>query len=130
MARDWALRFAELTQINSTTSSAEDEPTLFSGAMDFASLQTRCLPSPFLDRRSVDTDVLALNGEKVDPKRQYVLPRGGTVSMGTPGGGDYGDLATRDLATGDPTSIDRDLEAGYVSTTGGTRGAVRRSPEY
>ena len=60
------------------------------------------------------TGVLEINGERVDPKRQYVLQRGDTVSMATPGGGGYGDLATRD-----PASVGRDLDAGYV--TRGTR---------
>ena len=55
------------------------------------------------------TGVLAVNGEKVDPKCQYVLQRGDTVSMATPGGGGYGDQATRD-----PAAVGHDLEAGYV----------------
>ena len=56
------------------------------------------------------TGVLAINGEKVDPKRQYVLQQGDTVSLATPGGGGYGDLSTRD-----PASVNRDLDAGYVT---------------
>lgn len=34
---------------------------------------------------------LRINGEKVDPKRQYVLRRGETVLMATPGGGGHGE---------------------------------------
>ena len=33
---------------------------------------------------------LRINGEKVDPKRQYVLRRGETILMATPGGGGHG----------------------------------------
>ncbi|MGE0724617.1 MAG: hydantoinase B/oxoprolinase family protein, partial [Alphaproteobacteria bacterium] len=42
--------------------------------------------------------VLRINGETVDPKRQYVLQRGDTVSLGTPGGGGHGDPQRRDAA--------------------------------
>ena len=56
------------------------------------------------------TGELTINGERVDPKRQYVLQHGDTVSMATPGGGGYGDPLTRD-----PASVGRDLEAGYVT---------------
>ena len=56
------------------------------------------------------TGVLAINGEKVDPKRQYVLAQGDTVSMSTPGGGGYGDPGKRD-----PASAERDLKLGYVA---------------
>ncbi|SHJ27359.1 N-methylhydantoinase B [Roseomonas rosea] len=38
---------------------------------------------------------LRINGEAVDPKRQYVLSKGDTVLMGTPGGGGHGPLAER-----------------------------------
>ena len=33
---------------------------------------------------------LRINGEKVDPKRQYVLRRGETIGLATPGGGGHG----------------------------------------
>ncbi len=33
---------------------------------------------------------LRINGERVDPKRQYVLRQGETVLMATPGGGGHG----------------------------------------
>jgi N-methylhydantoinase B len=33
---------------------------------------------------------LRINGEKVDPKRQYVLRRGETIALATPGGGGHG----------------------------------------
>ena len=53
---------------------------------------------------------LHINGEKVDPKRQYVLQTGDTVRMGTPGGGGHGDPKQRDAA-----ALDRDTTAGYVT---------------
>ncbi len=40
--------------------------------------------------------VLRINGEQVDPKRQYVLRHGETVLLATPGGGGHGDPAARD----------------------------------
>ena len=36
------------------------------------------------------TGELRINGERVDPKRQYVLRRGETIHMATPGGGGHG----------------------------------------
>ncbi|RYJ00453.1 MAG: hypothetical protein EON47_13800 [Acetobacteraceae bacterium] len=41
---------------------------------------------------------LRINGEKTDPKRQYVLKAGDTVLLRTPGGGGHGDPAARDAA--------------------------------
>lgn len=38
---------------------------------------------------------LSINGKAVDPKRQYVLVKGDTVLMGTPGGGGHGPVAER-----------------------------------
>jgi len=52
---------------------------------------------------------LRINGETSDPKRQYVLQKGDTVSLGTPGGGGHGDPAQRTEA-----SLQADLAAGYV----------------
>ncbi|MBI4183699.1 MAG: hydantoinase B/oxoprolinase family protein, partial [Proteobacteria bacterium] len=52
---------------------------------------------------------LRINGETVDPKRQYVLKQGHTVLMATPGGGGYGDPARRD-----PAALAADREQGYV----------------
>lgn len=52
---------------------------------------------------------LRINGRRCDPKRQYVLNRGDTVSLATPGGGGHGDPRLRD-----PALIRADLEAGYV----------------
>jgi N-methylhydantoinase B len=60
---------------------------------------------------------LRINGETVDPKRQYVLQRGDTVQMCTPGGGGHGDPETRDI-----DSIRADLKAGYVTTEGDPAG--------
>ncbi len=54
------------------------------------------------------TGELLINGERVDPKRQYVLRRGDTVAMATPGGGGYGDPTERD-----PAAHKRDRDAGY-----------------
>jgi N-methylhydantoinase B len=39
--------------------------------------------------------MLRINGAAVDPKRQYVLAKGDTVLMGTPGGGGHGSPAER-----------------------------------
>jgi N-methylhydantoinase B len=39
--------------------------------------------------------MLRINGAAVDPKRQYVLAKGDTVLMGTPGGGGHGSPADR-----------------------------------
>ena len=39
------------------------------------------------------TGELRVNGERVDPKRQYLLRRGDTVLLATPGGGGHGDPA-------------------------------------
>ncbi|MCC7426416.1 MAG: hydantoinase B/oxoprolinase family protein [Alphaproteobacteria bacterium] len=52
---------------------------------------------------------LRLNGEPVDPKRQYVLKQGDTVHLGTPGGGGWGDAGRRD-----PALAARDRTEGYV----------------
>ncbi|HEY8610715.1 MAG TPA: hydantoinase B/oxoprolinase family protein [Roseomonas sp.] len=41
--------------------------------------------------------MLRINGEAVDPKRQYVLSKGDTVLMGTPGGGGHGPAKARSL---------------------------------
>ena len=38
------------------------------------------------------TGKLRINGKKVDPKRQYVLRRGETILLATPGGGGHGAL--------------------------------------
>jgi N-methylhydantoinase B len=54
--------------------------------------------------------MLRINGTAVDPKRQYVLRRGDTVLLATPGGGGHGDPAARD-----PASLHADLRAGTVS---------------
>ncbi|MBL0899484.1 MAG: hydantoinase B/oxoprolinase family protein, partial [Reyranella sp.] len=53
---------------------------------------------------------LRINGEKTDPKKQYVLNRGDTVSLGTPGGGGHGDPKKRD-----PAALAADLASGYVT---------------
>ena len=53
--------------------------------------------------------VLHINGEKVDPKKQYILSRGDTVILATPGGGGHGDPAQRDQA-----ARDSDMKAGYT----------------
>ena len=90
--------------------------------IQFESLSERPIAVSFLAERTVipafgikggergATGALVINGDKVDPKRQYVLQRGDTVSLATPGGGGYGDQAMRA-----PASVERDLEAGYVT---------------
>jgi len=54
--------------------------------------------------------VLRINGAKVDPKKQYVLSRGDTVILATPGGGGQGDPELRSA-----TAKDADIKAGYSS---------------
>jgi N-methylhydantoinase B len=53
--------------------------------------------------------VLRINGEAVDPKRQYILQEGDTVLLATPGGGGHGTLSARD-----PAALDADRRAGYI----------------
>jgi N-methylhydantoinase B len=53
---------------------------------------------------------LLINGEKTDPKKQYVLKKGDTVSLGTPGGGGHGDPRQRADA-----ALAADVAAGYVT---------------
>ena len=53
---------------------------------------------------------LRINGVKTDPKRQYVLKRGDTVSLGTPGGGGHGDPGQRNRA-----ALAADKTAGYIT---------------
>ncbi|GGC53373.1 hydantoinase [Siccirubricoccus deserti] len=53
---------------------------------------------------------LRINGEKTDPKRQYVLGRGDTVMLRTPGGGGHGDPRERD-----PAALEQDIAQGYVT---------------
>ena len=59
------------------------------------------------------TGELEVNGEKTDPKRQYVLKHGDTVQLSTPGGGGHGDPADRDEDV-----LRHDREEGYVSDVG------------
>ena len=54
--------------------------------------------------------IVRINGESVDPKRQYVLGRGDMILLGTPGGGGHGDPAARDAA-----ALQADRAGGYVS---------------
>ncbi len=56
------------------------------------------------------TGALRINGVAVDPKRQYVLQRGDTVLLATPGGGGHGDPRLRD-----PALIAADTWEGYVT---------------
>jgi len=56
---------------------------------------------------------LRINGKTTDPKKQYVLQKGDTVSLGTPGGGGHGDPSERDAA-----ALAADVAAGYVTKTG------------
>ena len=53
---------------------------------------------------------LRINGVKSDPKKQYVVNKGDTVSLGTPGGGGHGDPKQRDRS-----ALERDVAAGYVT---------------
>ena len=54
--------------------------------------------------------VLRINGNKVDPKKQYVLSRGDTVILATPGGGGHGDPEQRNKM-----ALESDIQAGYTS---------------
>jgi N-methylhydantoinase B len=56
--------------------------------------------------------VLRINGEAVDPKRQYILRHGDTVLLATPGGGGHGDPGARA-----PAALDADRRAGYIDAT-------------
>ncbi|WP_149535637.1 hydantoinase B/oxoprolinase family protein [Siccirubricoccus phaeus] len=59
---------------------------------------------------------LLINGERTDPKRQYVLAKGDTVTLRTPGGGGHGTPAERD-----PAALAHDLAQGYVTDAGSYR---------
>jgi N-methylhydantoinase B len=54
--------------------------------------------------------VLRINGDKVDPKKQYVLSLGDTVILATPGGGGHGDPEQRNKM-----ALESDIQAGYTS---------------
>jgi N-methylhydantoinase B len=58
-----------------------------------------------------------INEERTDPKRQYVLRPGDTVTLRTPGGGGHGPPAQRD-----PAALEADLAAGYVTDPAPYRG--------
>ncbi len=60
---------------------------------------------------------LRINGEKTDPKKQYVLNTGDTVSLGTPGGGGHGDPKLRSQA-----ALAADIAAGYVTVQSAYQG--------
>jgi N-methylhydantoinase B len=47
-----------------------------------------------------------VNGEAVDPKRQHVVPPGGTVELRTPGGGGHGPPAGRDPTLREADALD------------------------
>ena len=53
---------------------------------------------------------LRINGQKTDPKKQYVVNKGDTISLGTPGGGGHGDPRQRPDA-----ALSADVAAGYVT---------------
>lgn len=60
---------------------------------------------------------LRINGQKTDPKRQYVLNKGDTVSLGTPGGGGHGDPKLRSAA-----ALAADIATGYVTAQSAYQG--------
>lgn len=60
--------------------------------------------------REGDVGVLKINGKLTDSKKQYVLKRGETVFLATPGGGGHGAPSLRDRAI-----LEQDLKAGYVT---------------
>ena len=53
---------------------------------------------------------VVINGAVTDPKKQYVLRRGDTVTLRTPGGGGHGVPTERD-----PAALAADQAAGYVT---------------
>jgi N-methylhydantoinase B len=55
--------------------------------------------------------VLRLNGQKIDPKKQYVLMHGDTVTLATPGGGGHGNPDQRD-----EVKQQMDVQFGYTSS--------------
>lgn len=57
-----------------------------------------------------EVGALHINGETADPKRQHVLPPGGTILMRTPGGGGYGSAKERSAE-----AIDRDRRLAFVA---------------
>ncbi|HJQ55535.1 MAG TPA: hydantoinase B/oxoprolinase family protein [Vineibacter sp.] len=57
------------------------------------------------------TGEVRINGERVDPKRQYVLNTGDTVTLATPGGGGHGDARLRAAE-----AVRADKVAGYVTS--------------
>jgi N-methylhydantoinase B len=59
--------------------------------------------------------ILKINGQVSDTKNQYILNRGDTVLMATPGGGGYGDPAARRA-----TAMAADAAAGYVAPGAGS----------
>ena len=61
-----------------------------------------------------------INGTKTDPKKQYVVHKGDTISLGTPGGGGHGDPRQRDAA-----AVAADIECGYVLNAGPYERALR-----
>jgi N-methylhydantoinase B len=52
---------------------------------------------------------LEINGRQADPKKQHVLPPGGTILMRTPGGGGYGSAAEREA-----DAVARDRRLGFT----------------
>lgn len=53
---------------------------------------------------------VVINGAMTDPKKQYVLRAGDTVTLHTPGGGGHGPASERDRA-----ALAADQAAGYVT---------------
>jgi N-methylhydantoinase B len=50
-----------------------------------------------------------LNGKRIDNSKQYMLSKGDTIVLRTPGGGGYGPARTRDKE-----HAERDRALGYV----------------
>jgi N-methylhydantoinase B len=55
---------------------------------------------------------LRINGQAVDPKRQYILLAGDTVLLATPGGGGHGAASARA-----PGALDADRAEGYIDAS-------------
>ena len=82
-------------------------------AVSFLAERTSSPPSGSRAARPARPGAVRINGERTDPKRQYVLKAGDTVVLRTPGGGGHGDPARRD-----PAARRHDRKFGYVTDPG------------
>ncbi len=82
-------------------------------AVTFLAERTR-IPAPGIAGGDAgEAGEVRINGELVDAKKLYVIAKGDTVMLRTPGGGGYGPPAERD-----PTAAAHDRAMGYLSDGG------------